>query len=635
MLAAGQRVGSYDIIDVLGCGGTSEVYLVRGSTPGDDRLKALKLLREELRHNEAWQARIYNEALNLQALDLPGVVRIHDYGDWDNRPFLVLEYLRGGSLADRTQRLPLAEVLSLGISLARTLVGLDEHGIVHRDIKPHNVLLTTQGEPKLSDFSHAKNERAKVDGTIIPHSTETGTFLGTRVYAAPEQLLNAKAVTGSADVYSLGVMLFELLTGSLPFSSSDLEQPERFTEEAPLLSSRLSSAPPLLTELLRHMLSKRHQARPSASDVLVALLRIQRAPISVSHGRIRRAVAALAVLGLALLPPSPLKHSLPSLARAYELFETSLDTETIVEAQRALDLASEILGESSSVSEKVRAKHGYKVADLARAQGHLQEAAQRYEDALMMWRRRATPQGMPDDHRSFAICANNLGDVLMHLGQLDRALTLYQEAWHHQEILLSNEFSGRPQFAYTQYRIALLYLERGAVAEAKKALQHAWDLLAGRDDHPDVLLYRARVAERLAALSEGSLAMAYGQQAYDIAREAWRQHPKSNRHRLAYLRAAEFRGQQRGDQGQQDEALVGKRVLWRQDPQHGLWAHELLESLVRSLRQNPGQQDIVRDAHEVLRAIDGHRQWVDDQHVQAWRQEVSALEAQADTTPRH
>jgi|JI10StandDraft_1071094.scaffolds.fasta_scaffold22826_8 serine/threonine protein kinase len=636
MLDPGQRVGNYEVINFLGSGGTSEVYRVRSSASGDDCARALKLLRDDLRHNQAWHARMYNEAMILEGLDLPGIVRILEYGDWDCRPFLVLEYLPGRSLASRPRPLPLSVVLSLGSSLAGTLVGLHARGIVHRDIKPHNILFTADGEPKLSDFGHAKNERAKAEGTIIPHSTETGAFLGTRVYAAPEQLLNAKAVTDRADVYALGVLLFELLTGSLPFSSTDLEQPESMARGAPLLSSRFSSAPPLLTKLIGRMLAKRYQDRPTAAELVTTLSRIRRDPSTASHGLVRRTVAALAVLGLVLLPaPRARIDTRGRLARAYQSFEDNIDRETLAEAQGSLDSASELLTQAEAMSESVHAKHRYKAADLARAQGHLQDAARQYEASLIVWRQRATAQGMPDDHRSFAICANNLGDVLMHLGQLDRALALYQDAWHHQEILLSNEFSNRPQLAYTQYRIALLHIQRRDTSEAQKALQNAWDLLAGRHDHPDIPLYRARVAELLAEQHDGPEAIRHAQQAFDIGREAWQQHPRSKRHRLAYLRAVEQLGQQRGDKALLDEALVGKRALWRGDPVHGLWAHELLESLLRYLRHDPARQEIAREAHDVLHSMEDHGQWLDDPHVLAWRHELSALETQADGVLHH
>ena len=626
MLAPGQAVDRYEVIEFLGRGGTSDVYRVRSALSDEEGSFALKLLREDLRGSPVLQARLCNEALMLDGMHLPGVVRVLSQGRWADRPFIVLEYLPGGSLAG--QRIPVAipRALSLGIALARTLAELHSRGIVHRDVKPHNVLLTAEDEPKLTDFGHAKNDLAKAEGRIIPHSTETGTFLGTRGYAAPEQVRNSKTVSGSADVYALGVLLFEQLTGHHPYSDADLELAVNLTRDAPSLSFSLPAAPPLLTDLIARMLARRPHMRPDATEVAVRLAVILQSPLRPPPGSLFRAVAGLAIVGLMLLPPPVPGTPGRDLELAYKNFEQLLDDGTIDEARRALELAANLTNTAGLASAWAKAKYLYKRADLARVQGHLQEAAQLYEESLLVWRQRALAPGTPDDHRHLAICANELGDVLLHLHQPDRALALYREAWHHQDILLSNEFSSRPQLAYTQYRIALAHLERREPAEAQKALHSAWDLLSGRRDHPDIPLYRSRVAERLAELVSGPQAAEYAQQAYAIGRDAWQEHPHSKRHQLAYWRAVERLAEQRRDSARLAEALAERRRLWLSDPAHGMWTHELLASLLCRLRRNPLLQDEAREAHEVLRSMAERGQWIGDQHVQGWQQELNALD---------
>lgn len=631
MLAPGQLVGRYEVLEHLGQGGTSDIYRVRTAVPGDPGLLALKLLRDDLSSNPVLHARLYNEALMLFGLELPGVIGVLNYGDWAGRPFIVLEYLPGGNLADQPRPLPLAQALSLGVDLARTLAELHDRGIVHRDIKPHNVLFTADGQPKIADFGHAKHDLAKADGKTIPHSTETGTFLGTPGYAAPEQISNSKAVTGSADVYALGVLLYEQLTGRRPFSCEELELAANLTQDAPLLSYALPAVSPQLTELIARMLARKPQLRPTPRAVAASLSHIQQT-LSDRPPRWRfLLVASLAVVGLIFMTPAPVVSDIAhELDLDYKDFANRLDQDTLVVARHSLESAAELLKEAGPSQAALGARHLYKAADLAKAQGHLQEAAQLYEASLVVWRERAVQPGTPADHRHLATCANELGDVLRHLNQPERALALYNEALHHQETLLSNEFSRRPQFAYTQYRIALVYMEQQELSAARKSLQRAWDLLAGRNDHPDIALYRTRVAEHLADLIDGPESVEYAQQAYHIGREACQQHPHSKRHRLAYLRAAEKLAVLRGDATLRDEALAGKRLLWRGDREHGLWAHELLESLIDRLRREPTQRDLGPEAREVLQSMEVHGQWVADRHVKSWQQSLAALDVPAD-----
>ena len=187
-LPVGLRIGSYVIAEYLGEGGTSEVYLVRR----DEESFALKILKEEERQSEVLQTRLINEAASLRQLNVEGVVRVHDEGDFAGRPYYVMEYLPS-SLVDRLQR-PLypSQIVPNIRTILRILSVLHESRFVHRDVKPSNILFAPDGSVRLADFGHAKLPMEQL--AVVPHSTQTGAFLGTREYAAPEQFLNAKTV---------------------------------------------------------------------------------------------------------------------------------------------------------------------------------------------------------------------------------------------------------------------------------------------------------------------------------------------------------------------------------------------------------------------------------------------------------
>lgn len=260
MLKAGQQIGPYVVVSHVADGGTSEVYLVQA----EGQSFALKILKEPLCQLSVLQARLLNEAIVLESVRIDGVVRVFGNGDFQGRPYFVMEYLPD-SLAQRLPGpLPLREALALAEELAGILSELHARGLIHRDVKPQNVLFTKASALRLIDLSHAKLPHD--EESLIPHSTETGAFLGTRDYAAPEQLLNAKAVDGRADVYALGMLLYESLCGRRPFAAvadKDVAR-KRLTRQAPRLSTLAPRIPPQLDRLLARMLELSPQARPTA-----------------------------------------------------------------------------------------------------------------------------------------------------------------------------------------------------------------------------------------------------------------------------------------------------------------------------------------------------------------------------------
>jgi WD40 repeat protein len=223
-------VAGYEVLGELGRGGTGVVYRARHLKL--KRLVALKMIQPSALGGEP-VARFRTEAETVARLQHPHIVQIYETGEQDGRPYLALEYLDGGSLREKLdgRPQPAAEAARLVETLARAVHHAHTHGIVHRDLKPANVLLTRDGTPKLTDFGLAKV------AAVTDSPTRSGDILGTPAYMAPEQTSDHPQQIGPpADVYALGAILYELLTGRTPFRTAhvlDLLLMVRFTEPLP------------------------------------------------------------------------------------------------------------------------------------------------------------------------------------------------------------------------------------------------------------------------------------------------------------------------------------------------------------------------------------------------------------------
>lgn len=209
----GTTFGDFQVGPLIGRGSMGEVYLARQT--GLDRFVALKVLPEHVLHNEALLERFRREARSLAKLDHPHIVRVLGLGEQGVRPFAALEYVDGTSLdtvLDRTGRLSVADSVHIALTCAWALQHAHEHGMIHRDIKPSNILVSRQGQTKVADFGLVK----QIDSSMT--MTATGAGLGTPDYMAPEQAHDARHASQAADIYSLGAMLYRLLTGRPPFS---------------------------------------------------------------------------------------------------------------------------------------------------------------------------------------------------------------------------------------------------------------------------------------------------------------------------------------------------------------------------------------------------------------------------------
>ena len=261
-LAAGTRLGPYEILAPLGAGGMGEVYRARDTRLG--REVAIKVLPGQLGADPERRARFEREARAISSLSHPNVCALHDVGEQDGISYLVMEVVEGETLARRLERgpLPVPELLRIGIEIADALDRAHRRGIVHRDLKPGNIMLTRSGA-KLMDFGLAREATLSGPGDLSQSPTRThpltaeGAIVGTFQYMAPEQL-EGKEADPRTDLFAFGCVLYEMATGRKAFeggSQASLiasilkEQPKPIAEIQPL-------APPALERLIRACLSK-------------------------------------------------------------------------------------------------------------------------------------------------------------------------------------------------------------------------------------------------------------------------------------------------------------------------------------------------------------------------------------------
>ena len=260
----------YTLIGVLGGGGMARVYLARDEVLG--REVALKVLRERYADDEGFVERFRREARSAASLNHPNVVQVYDQGQAkDGAYYIAMEHVPGGTLKDRIEgegRLAPAEAAGIASRVAAALEAAHAKGIVHRDVKPQNVLLCASGEAKVADFGIARAASSK---TI----TETDLVLGTAAYMSPEQV-RGERVGPASDLYSLGVVLYEMLTGELPFRSEDpiATAMKHVNEPPPHPAEANPAVPGELDALVVKLLAKRPEDRyPSAGELAEDLLR--------------------------------------------------------------------------------------------------------------------------------------------------------------------------------------------------------------------------------------------------------------------------------------------------------------------------------------------------------------------------
>ena len=362
-LAAGDKLGPYEIVAPLGAGGMGEVYRARDTRLGRD--VAIKVLPEHLSAHPEVRARFEREAKTVSALQHPHVCTLFDVGHEGAIAYLVMELIEGETLAQRLSRgaLPPSEVLKLGAQVADALDRAHRAGVVHRDLKPGNVMLT-RGGAKLMDFGLARATGLAAAGTgstslSMTHSptvaaplTTEGTIVGTFQYMAPEQLEGAEA-DERADLWALGCVLHEMSTGRPAFAGRSQASliSAIMTSEPPPVSSLAPLAPAGFDRLVRTCLTKDREERArSAHDVKLQLLGLQEAstasgmaaapatgharrPYRTSMAWIVAAVASVVAIALAVTlvtrggggANEPMQLEVPTIARArLALYPSSL-----------------------------------------------------------------------------------------------------------------------------------------------------------------------------------------------------------------------------------------------------------------------------------------------------------------------
>jgi eukaryotic-like serine/threonine-protein kinase len=264
-MVALEGLGRYHVENVLGGGGMALVY--RAHDEELDRPVAIKVLADNLAADEAFRRRFLREARLAASLAHPNVVRVYDSGEADGRPFIIMEYVEGETLADvlsRRGRLSPTEAVELALQVCSGLEHAHRAGLVHRDIKPQNLLIRGDGTVKIVDFGIARSAQ----GTRL---TETGSVLGTAAYLAPEQALGEE-VTPAADVYALGVVLYELLAGRTPHTPETLTQFLVRGQEQPIpeLRELAPEVPEALEDVVMRCLARMPEYRPSSAAALAA-----------------------------------------------------------------------------------------------------------------------------------------------------------------------------------------------------------------------------------------------------------------------------------------------------------------------------------------------------------------------------
>jgi tetratricopeptide (TPR) repeat protein/tRNA A-37 threonylcarbamoyl transferase component Bud32 len=541
--AARGTIPGYEIQGELGRGGTGVVYKARQVSL--NRVVALKMVLagEHVRSEDL--VRFLAESETVAALQHPHIVQIFEVGQHDGLPFFALEYLEGGSLLQKLQTspLPAREAARVTETLARAMHSAHAHGVIHRDLKPSNVLLDREGRPKITDFGLAKRVAG---GSGL---TQTGAILGTPSYMAPEQAQGkGKEVGPAADVYALGAILYELLTGRPPFkAATPLETVLQVLHEEPVPPRRLQPQVPrdLETICLKSLDKEPARRYANAEDLAEDLRRYQTGepirarPVGLVEQGLKWArrypawaglAASVVAAVLALMIMGGVYNRHLQWERDYALRQQAIASlerdharQAEQEAGRQRARAETNLERALSAADQMLTRVGQ--GPLARLPQMELERRKLLEDALTFYQGFLDAESTdPKVRRETGRAYGRVGDVQMMLGRTEDARKAYNQAVALLEKLVADfpnvsEYRGDLATAYTQQGTLLRRTESPDAAE--KAYRQALNLrqrLAA--DSPQNPLYREKLALTYNNLALALLISNRGQEAAEAFRQA-------------------------------------------------------------------------------------------------------------------
>ncbi len=327
----GKRIDKYQIIRQIGAGGMAVVYLAKDNL---NREVAIKMIRREVFSQQDYERilkRFNIEAQTIAQLHHNNIIEIYAYGEYEGAPYLVMDYIGGGTLKQLTGRvIPYREAAGLLAPIADALAYAHQNNVLHRDVKPANIMLTREGKPVLGDFGIAKLlEKENPDGTL----TEVNTGVGTPEYMSPEQCRGEKDIDGRSDEYALGIIFYELCTGSKPFSGKNATDVmiKQIQEPLPKNWEHSANLPSAVVKVIRRALEKdpkkRYATMAEFAEKLHELSKLEESPSAFP--KIKRADPGATVddVRLSELPVSssrkgknPLLYILAAAAAAAGLF---------------------------------------------------------------------------------------------------------------------------------------------------------------------------------------------------------------------------------------------------------------------------------------------------------------------------
>ena len=298
----GQKLGPYEITEEIGKGGMATVY--RAYHNNMDRFVAIKIIRRSILNEKTIRARFQREARLIARLEHPHLLPVYDFDGEADPPFIVMRFLEGGTLRQvmDASELPQGEILYMLRQISAALDYAHRQGIVHRDLKPSNIMIDKEGNAFVADFGIARAENLQGE-----HLTETGAAIGTPAYMSPEQARSEPDLDHLTDIYSLAVIIFELLTGQHPFpKNSPLETLMAHLQEPPPdICSVKTGLPEALNPIFHAALAKERGERyPSASALVEAVGAALQTEVSSSPARLREMTGVFAAGQLAALAQS-------------------------------------------------------------------------------------------------------------------------------------------------------------------------------------------------------------------------------------------------------------------------------------------------------------------------------------------